>query len=302
MSTTTLSRMWIIAENELLETVRSKRVLVVALLYLGGAVAGTLLFVEFLKSVEETLSEGLGVAAPVTPGALSQSLFKSRQFLTLLTSWVGDREFAEQLVTMPPLSLFYGWMSLTFLPLMIILTAAETVSSELGTGSVRFQLLRVDRLTYSLGKLLGQTLLMLGSVVAGAGLVWLAGSFAMSNFDGVSHATWLLRLSLRAGCYGFAYVGLVVGLSHLTRSVPASRAIALLALVMLALVSSLLSALSTWGDSSWAESLSIVLPSSHKLSLLRPSLSHRLPAMVILIALGAVFFAAGFAYRRRRDW
>lgn len=294
--------MWIIAENELVETVRSKRVLVVALLYLGGAVAGTLLFIEFLSGVEETLSEGLGVATPATPGALSQSVFRSPQFFALLTSWVEDRDLAKQLVTMPPLSLFYGWMSLMFLPLMVTLTAAETVSGELSTGAVRFQLLRVDRLTYSLGKLLGQTLLMAGSVVAGAGLVWLAGRLTMSSFDGLSHAVWLLRLSLRAACYGFAYVGLVVGLSHLTRSVPASRAIALLSLVMLAMISSLLSALSSFGEYAWADSLAVVLPSSHKLSLLRPALADRLPAMLILTALGALFFSAGFAYRRRRDW
>ena len=298
----TLLQLWTVAENELLETVRSKRVLVVALLYLGGAVGGTLLFIEFLTGIEESLSEGLGVAAPSTPGALSQSLFRSPQFLTLLTRWVEDRAFAEQLVAMPPLSLFYGWMSLTFLPLMVTLTAAETISSELGSGAVRFQLLRVDRLTYSLGKLLGQTLLMVGSVVSGAALVWLAGRLSMAQFDAWSHATWLLRLSLRAGCYGFAYVGLVVGLSHLTRSVPASRAIALFALVAFSSLSSVLDALILWGDYGWAESVAVLLPSAHKLDLLRPTLPDRLPAILILGALGSAYFAAGFVFRQRRDW
>ena len=220
-----------------------------------------------------------------------------------LARFLDDEALAKELVALPPLSLFYGWIGLTFLPALIMLTSAEAISGELTNGSLRFSLVRTARLSFSLGKLAGQTLLMLLGVSTGAFAVWLTGYFSLASFDGPATALWLVLLSIRVAIFSFAYVGLAVGLSHLTRLVPLSRALALGSLM-------LFSALYGIGKHNDAlrrhageavDTLLMFLPGSHASMLWQSSLLERLPALVMLVALGLVYFSLGYLYRSRRD-
>lgn len=291
----------VVAEYEVTEAVRSKRVLILMLLYVGGAVAGSMIFIEMLRSVEATLADKLALSTAGAPGAMTQALMQSPEFVDLVEKLVDDRDVALNLVSKPPLALFYGWLAMTFVPTVVVLTASDTVSTELGSGATRFQLLRVNRLTYSVGKLLGQSALMLGSVLAGACAVWITGSLRMSAFESLPTATALLSLSLRASIMGFAYVGLSVGVSHLTRSIPLSRAFGLFALIGVAALSGLTSLLRVTDYASLAETVRVLLPGPHELDLWRPDLVDLLPGASMLVALGIGYFALGYLYRARRD-
>jgi ABC-type transport system involved in multi-copper enzyme maturation permease subunit len=293
----------VVAGYELGEALRSRRVLILTLLFVGGAVAGTLVFVELLESLEASLAEALAVAEPGKPGAVTAALMKSPEFLRMLGRLVRDDALASELAGLPPLALFYGWLGLTFLPVLIMLSSAETISSELASGSVRFSLLRTDRLSFSLGKLAGQTLLLAVGIACGALAVWITGYLSLGSFEAGRSALWLGFLSIRIGFYAFAHVGLAVGLSHLTRSVPLSRALALGSLFLLGAL---------WGVGRYndvvrehapgvADALLTFVPRSHMLELWQPALSDRLPALLMLVALGVVYFALGYGYRARRD-
>jgi ABC-type transport system involved in multi-copper enzyme maturation permease subunit len=293
----------VVAGYELGEALRSRRVLILTLLFVGGAVAGTLVFVELLESLEATLAEALAVAEPGKPGAVTAALMQSPEFLRMLGRLVRDDALASELAGLPPLALFYGWLGLTFLPVLIMLSSAETISSELASGSVRFSLLRTDRLSFSLGKLAGQTLLLAVGIACGALAVWVTGYLSLGSFEAGRSALWLGFLSIRIGFYAFAHVGLAVGLSHLTRSVPLSRALALGSLFVLGAL---------WGVGRYsdvvrehapglADALLTLVPRSHMLELWQPALSDRLPALLMLVALGVVYFALGYGYRARRD-
>ena len=50
-----------------------------------------------------------------------------------------------------------------------------------------------------------------------------------------------------------------------------------------------------------ADTLLALLPRTHMLDLWRPEFADRLPSIAVLIALGIVYFAGGYAYRARRD-
>jgi len=293
----------IVAGYELGEALRTRRVLIFALLFVGGAVAGTLAFVELLESLEAGLARALAVADPSKPGAMTAELMRSPEFLRMLRRLVRDEELARELAGLPPLALFYGWLGLTFMPVLVMLTSAETISAELATGSIRFSLLRTDRLSVSAGKLLGQSLLMLAGVYAGALAVWTTGYFSLSSFEAGRSALWLALLSIRVAVYAFAHVGLALGLSHLTRSVPLSRALALGALAVLGLLFGLLRNLDWIREHAAgpADAVLQLVPRSHLLDLWRPSLWDRLPSLVMLFALGTVYFAIGYLHRARRD-
>lgn len=292
-----------VAVQEIYEALRSKRVLILALLFVGGAVAGTLAFVDLLESLEATLAQALAVAEPGKPGAVTAELMRSPELTRMLSRLVGDDALASQLASLPPLALFYGWVGFTFLPVLIMLTAAETISAELATGSIRFSLLRTDRLSFSLGKLAGQALLMTCGVCAGALAVWLTGYFALASFEASATAGWLALLSLRIAVYAFAYVGLAVGLSHLTRSVPLSRALALGSLLVLGVIYGVARHSDYVREHvpGLADGLLVFVPRSYMLDLWRVDLLDRAPALLMLAVLGTLFFACGYGYRARRD-
>ena len=292
----------VVAGHELAEALRSKRVLILALLYVGGAVAGTLGFVELLDSLEQSLSQALSVAQADRPGAFTAELMRSEEFVKVLTRLIKDEALARELAGLPPLSLFYGWLAFTFCPVLVMLTATEAITQDLASGAARFSLVRTDRLSFGGGKLVGQRAGRAVSVFAGALGVWATGYFSFAGFAAGESALWLLRLSARATVYCFAHVGIALGLSQLTRSIPLARALGLLGLALLGAL---------WGIShmSWVQEqagstvrvLLPLLPRAHQLELWRPTLQQRLPALVMLVALGLLYFAAGHRYRARRD-
>ena len=67
--------LWAIARHELTDSVRSRRVIVLILLYVAGSMAATLLFVNILQKIERQLAESLGVKAFGKPGSLLASAF-----------------------------------------------------------------------------------------------------------------------------------------------------------------------------------------------------------------------------------
>lgn len=292
----------VVAGHELSESLRSRRVLILAMLFVGGAVAGTAIFIDVLEGIEASLAKALDVADPGKAGAFARGFMGSEPFEDLLTKLIRDRELAKELAGLPPLSLFYGWMALTFSPVLVILTASETISQELAQGAIRFSLLRTDRLAFSAGKLFGQYVLLMVAVSAGAAGVWVTGYFAMDMFEGPQTALWLANLSMRAWVFAFAYLGLAVGLSHLTRSVPVSRALGLLSMLVVG---------AAWGigRSDWAQerapaladALLTLLPRAHLIDMWRPELLDRAPATLMLLTLGVGYFALGFRFRERRD-
>lgn len=200
------------------------------------------------------------------------------------------------------MALFYGWLGSTFAPVLVMLTAAETVTAELGSGSARFALVRTDGLLWVTGKLLGQTLMMAVSLMLGGMVCLLVAWIQLDSFDAGATASWIVALSGRASLMGFAHVGLALGLSQCTRSIAVARALGLGSL-------GVMGALHGISNRPWAhdrapvtvDTLRNLLPRAHQLDLWRPEFNDRLPAMVMLVALGVLYFAAGFVFRTRRD-
>jgi ABC-type transport system involved in multi-copper enzyme maturation permease subunit len=293
----------IVATYELGEALRSRRVLILVIMFVGGATFGSLAFIQALHALETSVAQAMAVAGPEKSGAMAVQLMRSPEFERMLGGLLDDDALAKELVGLPPLALFYGWLGLTFMPALIMLSSADAVSAELANGSARFSLLRTGRLPYSIGKLVGQTLLMLVGLSAGAIAVWLTGFASLASFDAPATAFWLSLLSVRVGFYAFAHVGLAVGLSHFTRSVPLSRVLALASLM----VFSVLAGVGTYSQfvrthlGALADALLMLLPSSHRLGLWQPSLVDRLPSLVMLCALGIGYFAVGYSFRARRD-
>jgi len=292
----------LVAWFDLRESLRSWKALALLVIYLMGAMAAAGIFVQILAEIEQTMADTLQVAQTSRPGAMTASLMESEQVLDMLSGLIGDRGLAEQLVSTPPVALFYGWLSMAFVPILVTFTSAESISSELSSGACRYSLFRSDRLSWAAGKLAGQSLLMAVGILAGAAGVWLVGWYGMNSFEGALTAGWLLRFSARAWVYGFAFLGMTLGISQLTRSINGARAMALIALIVAAAGGGLLTVPEiTEHAPLLADTVRQLFPNAHKLDLWRPEANIRMGAMVMLMALGTIAFAAGHQWMSRRD-
>lgn len=292
----------VIAAFDLGESLRSRKVLVFMVLYVVGAIGSTVIFTEVLQEVELALAEQLLVARTSDPGSLTQAVMESPELLRVLSRLVRDEELARTLVAEPPIALLYHWVALAFGPIFAVLTSSDTISAEVSTGSVRFALARTDRAGWVLGKVFGQSLLLLVGLALGAVGAWITGWVQLGAFDGPATAGALWTYLGSAFVYVWAYLGLALGVSQLTRSVPWSRALGLLALVSAFGIHRFL-------ERDWvveaapvlSGSLRQLFPVAHRLDLWRPGAAASAPAMVILVALGCTFVALGYARFVRRD-
>jgi ABC-type transport system involved in multi-copper enzyme maturation permease subunit len=288
---------------DLRESLLSKRALALLIVYLGGSIATAALFVEVLQEMERAVAEGLAVSITGKPGTMAGELMHSEEFVRLLTWLLGnDEELAQELASMPPMALFYGWASLSMVPALAVFTSSESISRELHSGSCRFAFFRISRASWALGKFGGQAVLLALGVMVGAAGTWAVGWYGLANFDGPGTAMWLVRSSFQAWVYGFAFLGFAMGVSQLTRSVALARALGLIGLAGLVFLGSL----TTHGPVvEYApllfESLHLLFPKAYKLELWRPELLDRLPAIVMLLGLGGLYFSLGHIKLARGD-
>jgi ABC-type transport system involved in multi-copper enzyme maturation permease subunit len=292
----------VIALFDLGESLRSRKVLIFLALYVAGAVAATLMFTELLREIEARLAEQLLVARTDTPGSMTQAVMESSELHDVLAGLVRDSELASSLVRLPPIALLYGWVSLTFAPIFVVLTSSDAIASELATGSVRFAIFRTDRASWAFGKLLGQAALLFAGIALGGVAAWITGWIRLSSFEPLHTAIYTARFAATSFCHAFAYLGLALGVSQLTRSTPWSRALGLLALI------GLFAAYQALNDDDVVAaapvvsgSLQMLLPAAHRLDLWRTSFGDVAPSAAILLALGATYFMLGHLRFARRD-
>ena len=292
---------WIVAGNELGDSARSRRVIVMVLLYLVGAMAATALFISFLQSVEGQLVRSLGLPVPKGAGGVTATLWKSNMFRQMLTNLIGDRTLAESLLAVPPLALFYGWLSFAFTPALVMLTSSTRIAEEIASGSVRFVMFRAGRGPWCAGKFAGQAVQVLGALLLSAVGAWLVGFFRMKSFEPLPTAQYMVWFAFKAWIYAMPFLGLALAISQLCAAPNLALAFGFFSLVVV----SVLSRLSAWlaGDG-WRRIWDIVnalTPGGHRLGLWWNDAGHLLPSSAFLLTLAAAYLLAGYARFARRD-
>ena len=175
------------------------------------------------------------------------------------------------------------------------------MSAEVACGSSRFALFRTDRLSWAAGKFLGQALLLGVGVVGGAGATFVVGLATLGIAEPWPLALWLGRMSGRAWVIGFAYLGIFIGISQMTRSVPWTRALCFLMLMFLGVGRLLVASDRVGRIIPFNEVIVKVFPAAHKGALWHPDIAVRLPAIAALLAIGVLAFLVGHLIFTRRD-
>jgi ABC-type transport system involved in multi-copper enzyme maturation permease subunit len=281
-----LRHILLVAGFDFAESLRSRKAIAILLLYFIAAVGGMAIFIEVLSKIRES----------------AQADIPPEEVIKLASGLIRDAGIARQIIEIPLHSLFYGWIALTFVPLMVVLTSSDAIAGEVSSGSVRFALFRSDRFSWVLGIYLGQTLLMLVGILLGA-----LGSHAVAAIFGHGHPfieglTWMLRLAGRGAFYGLAFLGLTLGLSQVTRSTGWARALSLFALIGMSIAKGVLEFKPLRSlFPALADAIKSFLPNNYWIDLWRPDFSARLMAVTVLVGLGLLYFFLGFLTFRRRD-
>jgi len=293
---------WIVARFDLGESLRSRKAIIFLALYVAGAIGATILFTELLQNIEEQLAEQLLVARTDQPGSLTQAVMESPELHAVLARLVHDDALATALLGLPPVALVYHWIALTFGPAFVALTSSDTISGEVATGSIRYALIRTDRSSWAAGKLIGQGVLLMFGLSLGALGAWVTGYVQLASFDPWASATWLAHYAITAFIFAFAHLGLVMGVSQLTRSVPWSRALGLLSLVLCFGVHGWLSREHVQESAPvLVDSIRQFFPAAHRLDLWRPEWLDVAPGAIALLAIGLTLFTLGHLRLARRD-
>jgi ABC-type transport system involved in multi-copper enzyme maturation permease subunit len=292
---------WRVARNELFDSFRSRRVLVVGLLYLAGAVAGTLIFAWALHKVERQLAETLGVAVAPGTGSVTATLWKSDGFRHFIIGIAGDRELAKSLLATPPLALFYGWLAFAFTPALVMLTASTRVSEEVASGSVRFVLFRVSRLEWCLGKYAGQAFQLFVALLLSAVAAWVAGLCRMHFFEPLPTAAAMLVFACKAWIYGMAFLGVALAVSQWCATPNLAMALGFIAWIVLASLSAISGHHAGDGWRRIWEVLNALTPGGHRADLWWGDLVHAAPGTLYLLALSVAYLLLGYATFSRRD-
>ncbi len=291
----------IVARQEWADAFRSRRAIVLLVLYFAGALAATLIFIKVLHHVENQVESAVGISQSRQAGASTSALWRSHSFRQVLIGLAGDEALARDLLSLPPLALFYGWLSFAFTPLLVILLSSARIAEEVWSGSVRFALFRVPRGSWVFGKLTGQAAQLLVALLASGAAAWIMGWWRLAGFDPVANALVILLFALKAWVYAFAWLGVAMAVSQLLTSPTLASVFGLVALMALAAISGLAAAFTGPGWRAALDLVRMLTPGGHEADLWRLDTAHAVPAVLFLLALGLAYTAVGYARFGRRD-
>lgn len=294
-----ICRIFETALGELADAVRSRRAMVVLLLYLVSAVCCMYGTISIFSKMESELVKVLQLPEAERTGDVSETLWKSKSFQHIVKGVVANDLVYHDIKKRHPVELVYAWFVFLFSPFLVVLVAGNRVADELSSGSVRYSLIRCARFEWTCGKFAGQALLLAVALAVSAVGAWIVAVCRLSSAGALLPA--MFSWSLRAWILSFAWLGVVMGLSHITRSAGRATGYALFAVVALMILPGVLKLNADWLDLPWLENLDVLSPSSATSLLWRNSSQAALDAVFRLFMLAFFYLMCGFAIFSRRD-
>ncbi|HTB63985.1 MAG TPA: ABC transporter permease subunit [Opitutales bacterium] len=227
-------------------------------------------------------------------------------FRNILSSSVDGQSAIDFLSGMPAITLFHMFISLLIMPLVIMLTASESIAQEIQTRGVRFVGLRTGRVEFVLGKVLGQGATIAGMTLLAAAICIAMAAWKLGDFEFMPTLSALLLFWPRLLAYCVAYLGLAALCSMNSSSTVASRTFSIIGLVFLTITHYYADVYLFFlpADSIQAKmwhAIDFLTPVSHRLDLWYPEPGHYLGAIASLVFLGGLYTVIGLIFYRRRD-
>jgi len=287
----TLRDALLIARFELSESLRARRALALSTLFLLTALGLAFAYSEAVEATRHAIGD-----QQILRGAANTAY---EQLLLYLAD--GNRRVARFMAEQPPAALFLVKIATWFVPILVALTSAEGIASDLGSRAARYTLLRTSRLSFALGKVFGQALLVAVVLGASAVLFLLVAVARTRGFDLFGSAVGILRFSPFVLSHALCFVAVAALASQVVTSPAAARALSLALLVAAGLLlgaPALIRWLGLPSAFGWVSELS---PYAHHDLAFAPHAAMRAVGVLVYLALASLFFAIGYLRLRWRD-
>ena len=293
---------WLVASYEWFDALRSRRALVVLLLYLAAAVCNMYWSINLLHKLETELATALQLPATEQAGVVSTALWKSKPFQRMMKQMTQNDLVLNDITGKHPVELIYAWFAFFYTPLLVVLVAGSRIAEELGSGTVRYAVFRTSRASWSLGKFAGQVFMVGLALILSGASAYVVAKIRLSGSGTPDLFLNMVQWSARAWIYSIPYLGLAMGLSHLTRSSGKATVMGIIAITACFALSIMIRHFSA--DEGWRAllpHLGLLLPDGHKMSLWRNAAAPLVSGTVWLTTLGLCYLLAGYAVFRKRD-
>lgn len=241
---TSLRDAWLIGRFEVLRAIRSWQALAIGALYLLVSAGFARGFVRGLQLMEGRLADSLGVPRTQYPGSMLADLAAEQDLRDLLSELLHDATLVDTVLAWPVMAVFHLWIGFALVPYLAATIAAESLSMDLRSRALRFELMRTGRLELVLGRFGGQAAITAGALVLACLGTWSVTMAYMVEQPPIALLAALLWLSIRAWAFSLPFVGLGVAASQWTASPAWARVLAMVGVT---------GTWAAWGVVGWAE-------------------------------------------------
>ena len=294
-----LARIFHVALAEWAGAVRSRRALVLLLLYLVAAVMCMYGTISIFSKMETELAQVLQLPEAEQTGVVSKTLWTSKPFRKMTRAVIRNDLVFRDIEGRHPIELVYAWFVFLCAPLLVVLVAGNRVADDLRSGAVRYAIVRCTRTEWSVGKYVGQALMLVCALAASAVGAWIVALCRLSDAGALLPA--MFGWGVRAWIYSLAWLGVALGISHLTRTGSRATALGIFAVAALTALPMILSWTGARFDLPWLVNFDLVSPVTSKILLWRQDVAPLAEASFRLVLLGIFYLALGNAVFRRRD-
>ena len=299
---TAVARIVRVAIADIGTSLRSRRAIVMILLFAAVSALIAYALVSAFAAIEREVVAALGLPAADNPCAVSATLWKSKPFMRFASGVAGGNLVFVDIIGRHPLVLAYAFFMFSTVAILTLLVSAPKIADEIRSGAARYWLIRTTRGEWSIGKFIGEALLVAVSLSVGSLSAWGVVAFRLPGATGAVLLPDFLDWTARAAAYAFAWLGLFIGISHVARS--GGKAVAFSIMAMLAL--------SVWPVTlgniaeacpylSFVKGLDVLAPHSAMSLMWRRTPAALLRGVVHLSAISFLYVGIGAALFRRRD-
>ena len=295
-------RTWRVAVVEWLTALRNRRALVTSLLFV--VVSGLVMYgtVSLFAALEREVVSLLKLPAADGTGSVTMTLWKSTAFSHVVEHLCDSSLVFADVRGRHPILLAYALFIFQIAPILTLVVSSSRICDDVRSGTARYWLVRVTRTEWSLGKFVGEALMLAVAMLAGALAAWGVAALRLAGADGLRLLPGILDWTARAWVYAFAWLGLFTGLSHLAKSGGKAMALSILAMMGASAWPVMLENFAAdEGVLSGLTHLDAFVPSSAAWSLWRRSPGQLFLGVTHLAALAFLYLSVGAAYFRRRD-
>ena len=290
------------ARFELAASLRTKRAIALVAIYLVTSLFGMSGAITALGKMEEQLATILQVeTVEGKSGVVSAALWKSKPFQNLARGVVGDSLVYDDIVGKHPAELIYAWIVFLAVPFLSVLASCRRVADDVRSGAAKYVLMRITRLQWTLGKYLGQAFLILAGLLVGAFGAWCVAAFRLSGADIPALLPAMLLWSVKAWFLSLAWLGVALGISHVSGTGAKAQMFSIGALVAFSIAPYVVKLYADTAVGAKLQVLKMLFPSVMEDSLWRASFAPVADAALWLSLIGLSWLSLGHLVFVGRD-